>query len=89
MTIPAVGRRIADDVIDFAQGNNVTQIVIGKSTRSRWFEMTRGSVVMIWSAAPAISAFTSFPVTSSQASRRRRRRCRPRHDPSRSMHVPI
>ncbi|WP_426420085.1 DUF4118 domain-containing protein [Bradyrhizobium genosp. A] len=45
LTIPAVGRRIADDVISFAQGNNVTQIVIGKSTRSRWFEMTRGSVV--------------------------------------------
>lgn len=45
MTIPAVGRRIADDVINFAQGNNVTQIVIGKSTRSRWFEMARGSVV--------------------------------------------
>jgi len=44
-TIPAVGRRIADDVINFAQGNNVTQIVIGKSTRSRWFEITRGSVV--------------------------------------------
>jgi two-component system sensor histidine kinase KdpD len=45
LTIPAVGRRIADDVINFAQGNNVTQIVLGKSTRSRWFEMTRGSVV--------------------------------------------
>ncbi|WP_426613980.1 DUF4118 domain-containing protein [Bradyrhizobium sp. McL0616] len=45
LTIPAIGRRIADDVINFAQGNNVTQIVIGKSTRSRWFEMTRGSVV--------------------------------------------
>lgn len=45
LTIPAVDRRIADDVISFAQGNNVTQIVIGKSTRSRWFEMTRGSVV--------------------------------------------
>jgi len=45
LTIPAVGRRIADDVISFAQGNNVTQIVIGKSTRSRWFELTRGSVV--------------------------------------------
>ena len=45
LTIPAVGRRIADDVINFAQANNVTQIVIGKSTRSRWFEMTRGSVV--------------------------------------------
>ncbi|MGY4630150.1 DUF4118 domain-containing protein [Bradyrhizobium sp. USDA 4486] len=45
LTIPAVGRRIADDVVNFAQGNNVTQIVIGKSTRSRWFEITRGSVV--------------------------------------------
>lgn len=45
LTIPAVDRRIADDVVKFAQGNNVTQIVIGKSTRSRWFEMTRGSVV--------------------------------------------
>jgi two-component system sensor histidine kinase KdpD len=45
LAIPAVGRRIADDVINFAQANNVTQIVIGKSTRSRWFEMTRGSVV--------------------------------------------
>ena len=45
LTIPAVGRRIADDVINFAQGNNVTQIVIGKSTRSPWFEITRGSVV--------------------------------------------
>lgn len=45
LAIPAVGRRIADDVINFAHGNNVTQIVIGKSTRSRWFELTRGSVV--------------------------------------------
>lgn len=45
LTIPTVGRRIADDVVHFAHGHNVTQIVIGKSTRSRWFEMTRGSVV--------------------------------------------
>src|SRR5690242_7081467 len=45
LTIPAMGRRIADDLVSFAQGNNITQIVIGKSTRSRWFEMTRGSVV--------------------------------------------
>jgi two-component system sensor histidine kinase KdpD len=45
LTIPAVGRRIADDVIRFAQANNVTQIIIGKSTRSWWFELTRGSVV--------------------------------------------
>src|SRR6476659_5125512 len=45
LTIPAVGRRIADDVINFAHANNVTQIIIGKSTRSRWFEIMRGSVV--------------------------------------------
>ena len=29
----------------YAQANNVTQIVIGKSTRSRWFEILHGSVV--------------------------------------------
>src|SRR5450432_4091299 len=45
LTIPGVGRRIADDVIHFAQANNVTQIIIGKSTRSWWFETRRGSVV--------------------------------------------
>src|SRR6266508_347341 len=45
LTIPGVGRRIADDVIQFAHANNVTQIIIGKSTRSWWFELTRGSVV--------------------------------------------
>ena len=45
LTIPGVGRRIADDIIQFAHANNVTQIIIGKSTRSRWFEIVRGSVV--------------------------------------------
>ena len=43
LTIP--GRRIADDLIAYAQANNVTQIIIGKSSRSRWFEMLHGSVV--------------------------------------------
>ena len=45
LTIPTAGRRIADDVLAFAHGNNVTQIIIGKSMRSRWFELLRGSVV--------------------------------------------
>ena len=39
------GARIADDVIDYAHANNVTHIIIGKSTRSRWFEILHGSVV--------------------------------------------
>src|SRR5664280_1758534 len=45
LTIPGVGRRIADDLINFAQANNVTQIIVGKSTRSLWFKLRRGSVV--------------------------------------------
>ena len=38
-------RRLADDVLSFAHKNNVTHIIIGKSTRSRWFEMLHGSIV--------------------------------------------
>jgi two-component system, OmpR family, sensor histidine kinase KdpD len=45
LTIPGVGRRIADDLIHFSHANNVTQIIVGKSSRSWWFELTRGSVV--------------------------------------------
>src|SRR6266851_2607031 len=45
VTIPTADRSIAYDVISYAQANNVTQIIIGKSTRSRWFEILHGSVV--------------------------------------------
>ena len=45
ITVPGGSRSIADDVISFARANNVTQIVIGKSARSRWFEILHGSVV--------------------------------------------
>jgi two-component system sensor histidine kinase KdpD len=45
VTIPGSDQRIADDVIAFAHANNITQIIIGKSARSRWFEMLHGSVV--------------------------------------------
>jgi two-component system, OmpR family, sensor histidine kinase KdpD len=45
VTIPGSERGIADDVIAFAQANNATQIVIGKSSRTRWFEILYGSVV--------------------------------------------
>ena len=36
---------LADDVLDYAREHNFTQIVVGKSTRSRWFEWLHGSVV--------------------------------------------
>src|SRR6476661_7454168 len=45
VSIPGGDRRIADDVVGFAQANNITQIVIGKSKRSPWFELLHGSVV--------------------------------------------
>jgi two-component system, OmpR family, sensor histidine kinase KdpD len=45
ITLPAGERYIADDVIGYAQANNVTHIVIGKSARTRWFEILHGSVV--------------------------------------------
>ena len=45
VTVPSGGRRIADDVTEYARANNVTQIIIGKSTRSKWFELLHGSVV--------------------------------------------
>ncbi len=44
VTLPG-DRHIASDVIGYAQANNVTQIVIGKSARTRWFEIVHGSVV--------------------------------------------
>ena len=43
-TIPG-GARMVSDITRFARSNNVTQIVVGKSTRSRWFELINGSIV--------------------------------------------
>src|SRR5262245_57069617 len=45
ITLSIKGRRIADDILEYAHKNNVTHIIIGKSTRSRWFEILHGSVV--------------------------------------------
>jgi two-component system sensor histidine kinase KdpD len=44
ITVPG-GDRVADDVMAYARQGNVTQIIIGKSTRTRWFEILHGSVV--------------------------------------------
>lgn len=45
LSLPGTKRRIADDILMFARANNVTQIVLGKSTRPWWFELLRGSLV--------------------------------------------
>jgi two-component system, OmpR family, sensor histidine kinase KdpD len=45
LTIPGGDRSIADDVINYARANNITQVVVGKANRSWWFEVLHGSVV--------------------------------------------
>ena len=45
VTIPGLAHNIAEDVVAFARSKNVTHIVIGKTTRSRWFEILNGSIV--------------------------------------------
>ncbi len=45
ITLPSGDRSIAEDVIGYSLANNVTQIIIGKSARTRWFEILHGSVV--------------------------------------------
>ncbi|MDB5036255.1 MAG: osmosensitive channel signal transduction histidine kinase [Chlorobi bacterium] len=42
-TIP--GEHVPEDLVRYAQTRNVTEIVIGKSHRSRWFELLHGSIV--------------------------------------------
>src|SRR5712675_344698 len=44
-TITIPGHNIADEVVAYSEANNITQILIGKSDRARWFEILHGSVV--------------------------------------------
>ncbi|MFO0997541.1 MAG: sensor histidine kinase KdpD [Alphaproteobacteria bacterium] len=43
LTIP--GRRVADDVMAYARDNNITRILLGKSSRPWWFAWLHGSIV--------------------------------------------
>jgi two-component system sensor histidine kinase KdpD len=80
-TITIPGRNIADEVIAYAEANNITQIVIGKSDRPRWFEILRGSVVheLVRKAGSisvhVISAEEGEPVPPKSVA------TRPRHEP--------
>src|SRR5438132_2847009 len=67
-TITIPGRSIADEIVAYAGANNITQIIIGKSHRPRWFEILHGSVVhdLMRKTGPisvhVISAETDEPV---------------------------
>ncbi len=43
VTIP--GQDVAEDLIRYAHSQNITEIILGKSLRSRWSELWRGSLV--------------------------------------------
>ncbi len=43
VTLP--GRSAAEEILAFARSRNATRVVLGKSQRSRWFELRHGSVV--------------------------------------------
>jgi two-component system sensor histidine kinase KdpD len=43
VTVP--GRSVVEEVLAFARARNATRVVVGKSRRSRWFELRHGSVV--------------------------------------------
>ncbi|WP_180898683.1 sensor histidine kinase [Martelella soudanensis] len=45
VTVPGGDGRISAEVVAYARANNIAHIVIGKSSRSRWFEILHGSVV--------------------------------------------
>jgi two-component system sensor histidine kinase KdpD len=44
-TITLPGTKIGEEIVNYARDNNITQIIVGKSARSRWFELLHGSVV--------------------------------------------
>lgn len=39
------GRSVVEEILAFARSRNATRVVLGKSRRSRWFELRHGSVV--------------------------------------------
>jgi two-component system sensor histidine kinase KdpD len=39
------GRSVVEEILTFARSRNATRVVVGKSPRSRWFELRHGSVV--------------------------------------------
>ena len=53
LTLP--GSHIADEIIDYARANNITQIILGRSARSRWHELLhRRKRLLICTSVPYI-----------------------------------
>jgi two-component system, OmpR family, sensor histidine kinase KdpD len=70
-----VGDDVGKALIEFARAENATQIVLGASRRSRWVELTRGSVInrVIRASGPIDVHVISSEGTEPEAPFRRRR----------------
>ena len=69
VTLP--GRSVVEEILAFARARNATRVVLGKSQRSRWFELRHGSVVdelVRSSSGLAIEVVSAEQGTSSTAS---------------------
>ena len=89
VTISRGERSIADDVIGYAQANNVTQIIIGNRPVRAGSKSCTARSFMTSCAAPATSALASLPATRSRESRSRKRRSRPLPSRRSSIRAPI
>ncbi len=68
ITIP--GQNAPEEIVRYAEANNVTHIIIGKSTKSRWTEFLQGSVTHhLIGLAGEINVHVVAPRHSEQASR--------------------
>tara|TARA_R110002020_G_scaffold6352_12_gene26806 strand:- start:1084 stop:3801 length:2718 start_codon:yes stop_codon:yes gene_type:complete len=81
--IPGGDHPVADDVVAYAQANNITHIVMGKSIRSRWFEIINGSVVheLVRRAGNiSVHVVAGEPASDARSARRSIETARPRPD---------
>ena len=72
ITIP--GQNAPEEIVRYAEANNVTHIIIGKSTKSRWTELIHGSVThSLIRLAGEISVHVVAPRYNEQASTKKAR----------------
>ena len=72
ITIP--GQNAPEEIVRYAEANNVTHIIIGKSTKSRWTELIHGSVThSLIRLAGEISVHVVAPRYNEQASTKKPR----------------
>ena len=73
VTLP--GRSVVEEILAFARSRNATRVVLGKSQRSRWFELRHGSVVDELVRSSSALAIEVVPAEQGTSSTRRPTGC--------------